>query len=774
MFLPSLRRLGAAALAMLLLMGQALATWSIVVVNVKTGEICVASATCIENFNLRTNLAILSGEAGGGAAQSFVSPVSTRALITERLAQGVPPQEILDEIESFDLLFQSRQFGFVDLAGRAVTFSGSNDGIYYGGVTGQVGDLVYAIQGNVLTGSPVISEAENALRNTQGDLGQRVMAAMEAAQAMGGDGRCSCSPANPTSCGAPPASFTKSAHVGFLLLARQGDEPFCDNFGCAKGDLFMAINKASLVASDPDPVFEIRTKFDQERLALLGRPDAYLSTIQASTDTVPAGSTQLVSYVLDLQDIDGNLLTSGGATITMEHDPRSAGLATLQQVTDHQDGTYTVEILPGTEAGIDVLRLIVDDGVRPVTLWPPPMLLHQAPALAPLAERQNVDGLSNLGTLRAVFGLAHGLEAWTVADRGQGWELLQLNRPSLAQAFNVTADVGIANFALAQIVDLWVSEDGLRLSAAAFDPQDGTTHLYESTRATTLDDFDEPQLLVDLDSGLGERSPALSQNGLEIVFASTRSGQSELWHATRRQLDARWFPPTAIASLQSSADASAPTWTAEDTVLLFHQSGSPEQNGLWQSSRMADGSFASPERVAGVDTASPWQRPLAVVEDVQGSSAIWFSQAQVPGEITLSAAAAVSSTSLTLTPNEVSLTAGASLQLNLHAGASFAQADYTLFVGFADGLSVLPQGEVLPLRATASLTRALIQAASRPALSGMTGTLDALGQANVQWTIPAGYPMPAQLLDRQLALSFWARLPGQDLVSVAAPLRFLP
>lgn len=758
MFLPSLRRLGAVALAMLLLMGQALATWSIVVVNVKTGEICVASATCIENFNLRTNLAILSGEAGGGAAQSFVSPVSTRTLITERLAQGVPPQEILDEIESFDLLFQSRQFGFVDLAGRAVTFSGSNDGIYYGGVTGQVGDLVYAIQGNVLTGSPVITEAESALRNTQGDLGQRVMAAMEAAQAMGGDGRCSCSPANPTSCGAPPPSFTKSAHVGFLLLARQGDEPFCDNFGCAKGDLFMAINKAGLVAADPDPVFEIRTKFDQERLALLGRPDAYLSNIHASADTVAAGSTQIVSYVLDLQDIDGNLLTSGGATITMEHDPRSAGLATLQQVIDHQDGTYTVELIPGAEAGLDVLRLIVDDGIRPVTLWPPPMLLHQAPSMAPLAARQSVDGLSNLGTLRTTFGLADGLEAWAVADRGQGWELLQLHRPSLAQAFSVTADVGIANFALAQILDLWVREDGLSLLAAAIDPQDGMTHLYESTRATTLDDFDEPQLLVDLDSGLGERSPALSQNGLEIVFASSRSGQSELWHATRRQLDARWFPPEAIATLQSTAAESSPSWTAEDTVLVFHRNGSPEQTGLWQSLRMADGSFAPPQRVAGVGTSSPAHRPIAVVEDSPGASAVWLAERQGPGEINLSRAASVSSASLTLTPAEVSLAAGATIQLDLDAGSTFAQANYTMFAGFADGTSLLPAGDVLPLRA----------------LADITGTLDSLGQASVQWTVPAGYPLPAQLLDRQLAVSFLARLPGQRLVSAAAPLRFLP
>lgn len=774
MFLPSLRRLGAVALATLLLMGQALATWSIVVVNVKTGEICVASATCIENFNLRTNLAILSTEAGGGAAQSFVSPVSTRALITDRLAQGVPPQEILDEIEAFDLLFQSRQFGIVDLAGRAVTFSGSNDGLYYGGVTGQIGDLVYAIQGNVLTGSPVISEAENALRNTQGDLGQRVMAAMEAAQAMGGDGRCSCNPSNPTACGAPPAAFTKSAHVGFLLLARQGDEPFCDNFGCAKGDLFMAINKASLVAADPDPVFEIRTKFDQNRLALLGRPDAYLSTIHASLDTVAAGSSQMISYVLDLQDIDGNLLTGGGATITLQHDPRSAGLATLQQVIDHQDGTYTVEVLPGAEAGLDYLRLVVDDGIRPVTLWPPPTLLHQSPAIGPLAAPQSIAGLSNLGTLRTVFAQKDGLEAWAMADRGQGWELLQLTRPTLAQAFTVVADVGIANFALAQIADLWIREDGLQLLCAALDPLDGKLHLYESQRATAQDDFDEPQRLVDLDSGLGERHPVISQNGLEIFFQSDRSGNADLWRATRRQADARWFPPEAMDTLQTVGEESAPVLAAEDTALYFLRHNLPGEEGLWRSLRRADGTFAPATRVPGLATADTTQTPLAILHPAQAPPELWLGESLGLGSLSLSAATSQASTSLSVSPDSLSVAQGGTLQLSLDAGPSFAQANYSLLLGFGDGLTVLPNHDVLPLRTTPALTRNFRLWAGSAALPGLVGTLDALGQASVAWTFPAGFALPPQLLDRDLALSFLARQPGQRMVSAAAHFRLLP
>ena len=75
---------------------------------------------------------------------------------------------------------------------------------------GQIGTVAYAIQGNVLTGEPVVLQAVQAAIATDSDLAGKLMAAMQAARLMGGDGRCSCSAGVPTSCGAPPPSFTKS------------------------------------------------------------------------------------------------------------------------------------------------------------------------------------------------------------------------------------------------------------------------------------------------------------------------------------------------------------------------------------------------------------------------------------------------------------------------------------------------------------------------------------------------------------------------------------
>ena len=59
----------------------------------------------------------------------------------------------------------------------------------------------------------------------------------------GMDGRCSCSPGNPTGCGCPPGG-NKSGHIGGVITARIGDtdDSNCNASGCADGDYFLRLN----------------------------------------------------------------------------------------------------------------------------------------------------------------------------------------------------------------------------------------------------------------------------------------------------------------------------------------------------------------------------------------------------------------------------------------------------------------------------------------------------------------------------------------------------
>ncbi|MDX2147381.1 MAG: DUF1028 domain-containing protein [Planctomycetota bacterium] len=204
----------------------AFATWSILIADTRTGEVAVASATCLTGFDLRDNTPVLLTGIGAATAQSFVdSSGQNRVFVRDRLAEGIAPATIIDLLAPFDSGHQTRQYGIVSLAGggQAATFSGTGAGGWAGGVTGRVGDLVYAVQGNVLTGAPVVAAAVDAIINTSGDVPAKLMASMQAARMMGGDGRCSCAAFSPEACGAPPPSFTKSAHIAYMLIAREGD-----------------------------------------------------------------------------------------------------------------------------------------------------------------------------------------------------------------------------------------------------------------------------------------------------------------------------------------------------------------------------------------------------------------------------------------------------------------------------------------------------------------------------------------------------------------------
>jgi hypothetical protein len=204
-----------------------------IVIDTRTGEVAVGSCTCLTGLDLQALTPVLLTGVGAAAAQSAGdSTQQNRTFIRDGLATGVSPPDIITGLSVFDdENHQSRQYGIANVLGQTATFTGSEDGAWAGGQTGsfnytyagQTGTIVYAVQGNVLTGEPVVQMAVDALHNTDGDLPARFMAAMQAARSMGGDGRCSC-PGGVTTCGSPPPTFTKSAHIGYMLVARAGDK----------------------------------------------------------------------------------------------------------------------------------------------------------------------------------------------------------------------------------------------------------------------------------------------------------------------------------------------------------------------------------------------------------------------------------------------------------------------------------------------------------------------------------------------------------------------
>jgi len=264
------RKMFVAAAVMVALQANVFATWSVIAVDRKTGQIVIASATCVPQQafagfpakGLKDVQAIIIPGVGVAAAQANVDRTRRlQKLIAGELNKGTDPARIIDMLKADDQTHATRQYGIVDLKGRMAGYSGANNGKQSLDRQGRVeGTQVYfSIQGNILAGDDVVDEAAKAFRQAKGSLTDRVMAAMEAADSRGGDRRCNCK-----SLPDPPAPCdNKTAHVAYIVAANKNDKM---GLGLNDGTYFM-----ELQVSDQDikpdendnPVKTLRMRYDR-------------------------------------------------------------------------------------------------------------------------------------------------------------------------------------------------------------------------------------------------------------------------------------------------------------------------------------------------------------------------------------------------------------------------------------------------------------------------------------------------------------------------------
>jgi len=101
------------------------------------------------------------------------------------MAGGMPAASALDAVLEGDDGREERQAGFVDSHGGTATFTGSGCVDWAGGVSGEH----FAAQGNILVGNAVVGAMASAFIEEAGDLSDRLLAALLAGDAAGGDRR---------------------------------------------------------------------------------------------------------------------------------------------------------------------------------------------------------------------------------------------------------------------------------------------------------------------------------------------------------------------------------------------------------------------------------------------------------------------------------------------------------------------------------------------------------------------------------------------------------
>jgi len=204
------------------------ATWSVVAVDRGTGRVVISSSTCTgttDDFLKDVQAVVVPGK-GVAACQAAVDSAThqNQTLVFDELQRGTDPKRII-EMLSEDPGFQSRQFGIVDLQGRMAGHSGLSNGFVTQDIHGQVPgtEIFYSIQGNILRSDKVVPSAVKAFIAADGGITDRVMAAMEAADAAGGDSRCTCEvPAVPADAKSIPCTLRTSL-VAYILAADPHD-----------------------------------------------------------------------------------------------------------------------------------------------------------------------------------------------------------------------------------------------------------------------------------------------------------------------------------------------------------------------------------------------------------------------------------------------------------------------------------------------------------------------------------------------------------------------
>jgi uncharacterized Ntn-hydrolase superfamily protein len=253
---------------------SAFATWSVIAVDRETGRVVIASATCVngDDMFLPGVQAVVVPGKGVAACQAAVDRThQNQMLVFQELQKGTDPAAII-EMLSKDPAMETRQFGIVDLQGRAAGYSGPRNGAVSQDVHGQVPgtQIFYSIQGNILRPGEVVPNAVKAFRAAKGAMTDRVMAAMEAADASGGDSRCSCPPPPADGSAAKIPCDGKTAHVAYILMSEKGDTNG-DSHNNGKYAMFLRVAQPDKGANaihegeNLNPVKTLRLRYDEWR-----------------------------------------------------------------------------------------------------------------------------------------------------------------------------------------------------------------------------------------------------------------------------------------------------------------------------------------------------------------------------------------------------------------------------------------------------------------------------------------------------------------------------
>lgn len=158
-------------------------TWSIIARDNATGQFGIAVAT--KFFAVGAHVPHIAANFGAIATQALINPYYGIDGL-KLLREGREPREIIDTLIAADGGRESRQLHILDAGGRIASHTGSDCIDWCGHIEG----TGFSIAGNMLAGARVLDDTAQAyLAQDHLPFAQRLIAAMRAGEAAGGDKR---------------------------------------------------------------------------------------------------------------------------------------------------------------------------------------------------------------------------------------------------------------------------------------------------------------------------------------------------------------------------------------------------------------------------------------------------------------------------------------------------------------------------------------------------------------------------------------------------------
>jgi uncharacterized Ntn-hydrolase superfamily protein len=224
-------------------------TFSICAVELATGQVGSAGATCITSATTSVNI-ISDVHPGVGVIHTQAYWLAANQNYARSLMNlgTLSPQQIIDSLVAHDAQNNPaiRQYGIVDMymgTGRHAAYTGVNTNDYKNHIHKDTLGYAYSIQGNILLGQEILDSMESRFLNTSGSLACKLMAALQGAKVIGADTRC--------------FSYNTSSFSAVLRVANPGDPQ--------AGPYYLGLAVNTYPPNAPaymDPIDSMQTLFD--------------------------------------------------------------------------------------------------------------------------------------------------------------------------------------------------------------------------------------------------------------------------------------------------------------------------------------------------------------------------------------------------------------------------------------------------------------------------------------------------------------------------------